>query len=323
MRVAAREWAERLASGAARRAAFVTGAAVMFVVFFTSFFTHASGPLDAARTYLIWLQRAGGASPHVHPWWFYFERLGWFRERGGPLWTEIGALALALAGAVVVWRGKGLSETGRKAGRFVVLYAAFLAAIYGVIPYKTPWCLLGFYHPLLLLAGIGLWGIATAGRAWGWKVGAAVIGLAVAGHLTAQAWRASREFAADYRNPYVYAHTPPDLKNLLDLVARVSRASPDGNDTPIQVMVSDSGYWPLPWYWRDREQVGWWDEAHEGPFAPIVIAGSKLGLNLEEKTEGRWFLGGMFELRPRVFVEVYVETGLWKAFLERQRRERG
>src|SRR5262249_47213957 len=42
---------------------FITG-----LVLFSSFFTNSAGPLDSLRTYLPWLQRAEGESPHINPW---------------------------------------------------------------------------------------------------------------------------------------------------------------------------------------------------------------------------------------------------------------
>ncbi len=55
------------------------------LVLFSSFFTNARGPLDSIRTYGSWLGRAGGASPHIYPWTFYFHRLLWFQAPKGPL----------------------------------------------------------------------------------------------------------------------------------------------------------------------------------------------------------------------------------------------
>ncbi len=55
---------------------------------FSSFFTNREGLPDAVRTYLPWLHRATGASPHLHPWMLYLERLGLFHIRGGPYWSE-------------------------------------------------------------------------------------------------------------------------------------------------------------------------------------------------------------------------------------------
>src|SRR5207248_5991556 len=47
---------------------------VISVVLFTDFFTHPSGWLDSFRSYLPWVHRAGGHSPHIHPFGFYLER---------------------------------------------------------------------------------------------------------------------------------------------------------------------------------------------------------------------------------------------------------
>ena len=30
-----------------------------------------------------------------------------------------------------------------------------MLVVYSAIPYKTPWCLLGFLHGMILLAGVG------------------------------------------------------------------------------------------------------------------------------------------------------------------------
>jgi hypothetical protein len=131
--------------------AALAAAAVTAVVFFSSFFTNAAGPLDALRTYLPWLRRAGGATEHVHPWNFYFERLLFFHVRGGPFWSEGLIVALALAGFIGALR----ASPGLLLLRLIAFYTFWLTLIYTLLPYKTPWCLLGFYHGMILLAGAG------------------------------------------------------------------------------------------------------------------------------------------------------------------------
>src|SRR2546421_3572576 len=79
-------------------AAFGVWLAVAFILF-SSFFTNAAGPLDSLRTYMPWLHRAGGDSPHIQPWTFYLQRLFFFHVAKGPLWSEALILALALIGA--------------------------------------------------------------------------------------------------------------------------------------------------------------------------------------------------------------------------------
>lgn len=204
-------------------------------------------------------------------------------------------------------------------GRFLAVYTVVLGVVYSILPYKTPWCVLGFYHGALLLAGFGAWQLVAWPRAV-WAKAAISLGLlAGVGHLGVQAHRATREYAADFRNPWVYGHTSADLTNLLELVDKVVRVHPEGRGMPIQVMAPESQYWPLPWYWRGHSQVGWWDGIPENPYAPVVVTANRLGARLDERSEGAWRMVGMFELRPRFFMEVYVEAGLWKRFLESPR----
>lgn len=87
-------------------------------------------------------------------------------------------------------------------------------------------------------------------------------------------------------------------------------------------MAPESNYWPLPWYLRDFGQVGWWDGIPEDPYAPIMIVAARLKAGFEERSKEGWRMVGMFELRPRYFVELYVEAGLWERFLAARRAAR-
>jgi len=306
-----------------RDAGLAVGAAVVTaVVWFTSFFRHPEGALDAVRSYFIWLERAGGASPHIHPWWFYWERLGWFRERGGPLWTEAALFGMALVGGVMALWGSGRGGGDRRFGVFLVFYTLVLAGVYTVLPYKTPWCALGFHHGVVALAGWGLQEWLAWRRGWLWAGATAAVALAAAGHLGWQAWRANVDYAADFRNPYVYGHTSADVVNLLEQVREVAAADPAGRQVRVNVMAPESNYWPLPWYLRDFGQVGWWDGVPEDPYAPIMVVASRLKAGLEERSKQAWLMVGLFELRPRYFVELYVEAGLWERFLAARRAAR-
>lgn len=300
-----------------RHLAMAVGMAVLvWVLFFSSFLTHPSGPLDALRTYWIWLERAGGSSPHVHPWYFYFQRLGWFQERGGPLWTEAAIWVLAGVGVLGVWRGWGLSVSARWMGGFLAVYTVVLAGMYSVIPYKTPWCFLGFHHGALLLAGLGTVVVWQVFRPWPWKVLMAAGLIAAAGHLTVQSRRATGEYAGDFRNPHVYGHTSWDVVNLLERMDELVAAHPEGRAMSVEVAMPEHGYWPLPWYWRHLSRVAWRDALPDGPRSTVVVVGHRLQANVEEATQGAWQMVGNYEFRPRVFVEVYVEAGFWKRFLE-------
>src|ERR1043166_7777700 len=124
--------------------------AIVWLLFFSSFFTNFQGLQDSVRTYLPWLKRAGGNSPHIHPWHFYLQRLAWFHPVKGPIWSEGLILILAAIGGAV-------SLAGKKSllHRFIAFYTLLLTAAYCAIGYKTPWCLLNFSFGMILLAGVG------------------------------------------------------------------------------------------------------------------------------------------------------------------------
>jgi len=290
---------------------------VIWLLLFSSFFTNFAGLLDSALTYLPWLKRAGGHSPHIHPWNFYLERLAWFHPAKSPVWSEGLILILAAVGAVVSFVGKKSPLL-----RFLTLYTIILTAIYSVISYKTPWCLLNFYLGMLLLAGVGAATLVELCRKRIWKAVLIALLLGLTLQLSWQSWRANSVYAADRKNPYVYAQTVPDLLNLVQRIEGVARVSPAGFGTVVKTIAPDSDYWPLPWYLRRFQHLGWYEKLPTDPFAPIVVVSSKLNARLDEKSDKKWIMVGYSELRPGNFFELYVELELWKKHVETLPKDR-
>ncbi|MBM3838695.1 MAG: TIGR03663 family protein [Verrucomicrobia bacterium] len=340
---------------------------------FTSFLTNLQGLIDSIRTYFPWGYRAQGHSAHVHPWYFYLERLAFFRSDRGPLWTEGLILVLAAVGGFAGFRRSKTGSFHSGLVRFLSFYTVALTVIYSAIPYKTPWCLLGFLHPMILLAGVGaaflLQGLpisrvgtdstpsltdpgdrarnvgdavervptspgsqcafrgatreALSRRILTCRTATWIILLAGAGHLTWEAWRANfgldrqeRLYAADRGNPYVYAQTVPDILELVEKVTGLAATSPDGQAMRVHVIAPDSDYWPLPWYFRGLSNVWWLNQAPANSSAPVVIAGSGMDLKLDEQSNRAWTSVGLFTLRPRVYLDLFVESGLWRKYVE-------
>lgn len=288
------------------------------VTLFTSFFQNPGGILDSVRTYSPWLHRAVGASPHIHPWTFYFERLFWFRPAAGPVFSELLIGLLALVGMVAAFLPDPFPPFHRGLARFLTVYTLVLTGQYTVIGYKTPWCVLGFLHGLILLAGVGTGALYRwAGRP-AWRVGLMVLWLVGAAQLAVQARRAAGPYGTDQRNPWVYAHTSKDLLRLVDRVLGIARVHGDPARMEVNVLAIGADYWPLPWYLRTLKEVRWADGIPADPFAPVVIASARLHAALDEKSDRRWISAGYYEHRPRVFFELFVELELWKRYLAAQ-----
>jgi uncharacterized protein (TIGR03663 family) len=293
-------------------AAALAIALVVAVVFFSSFFTNAAGIGDAVKTYLPWLHRAEGASPHIHSWTFYFERLLFYKANGGPVWSEAFIAVLALIGFCGAVRGR------QPLPCLIAFYTAWMTLIYTLLPYKTTWCLLGFWHGTILLAGLGATALAR------WRKGLLIFLAVGTAHLGWEAWRCN--FAVDKggvpycdspKNPYTYSQTTPDIFRLVQTVEAVAKVGPDGYGTIVEVMSPQSS-WPLPWYLRrfKSTNIGYFDKIPAQPLAPIMIVSTDLHAAFDERPEHTHLMAGYYELRPNVFFELYVSLDLWSHYVK-------
>jgi uncharacterized protein (TIGR03663 family) len=290
-------------------------ALLVSMAFFSSFFTNPSGPLDSLRTYEPWLHRAGGQSPHIHPWYFYFQRLLYFHYRNGPIWSEALIVFLAAMGFVATLTRCPLGEANVTLVRFIAFYTASLTLIYTALSYKTPWCLLGFLHGMILLAGVGAAALVRACRAGWLKWTTGTVLMVATAHLGWQAWRASITYCASPQNPYVYAQTSPDILKLVEKVEALARVSSQSQDTIVKVMAPQNDYWPIPWYLRRFRNVGYWDSIPAEPLAPIMIVSSGFHAAFDDRPDKTHLMAGYFQLRPQVFLELYVEINLWRDYV--------
>ena len=316
-RPATRRWHPRwhLALGLA-------AAVVVIVVLFSSFFTNLRGPMDAVLTYRPWLGRAGGASPHVHPWYYYLRILGWWRVDGGPLCSEGLILALASVGLIVAFLPRKMLPDGADAAflRWLGGYTLMMTVAYSAIPYKTPWCLLGFLQGMTLLAGVGAVALVRSVPTLPLKGLVALALCAAAGQLGWQSYRAAYVLSADPKNPYVYAHTLPDVDRLSADLNELTKAIPPDEPTSVNLIWHDPYYWPLPWYLRQCHDVSYWTRMPDDPSAPVVICSPQLDAAVTEKLDDTHLMTGYYGVRPNVLALVWVRMDVWEAHLRRKGR---
>jgi uncharacterized protein (TIGR03663 family) len=223
------------------------------------------GFADTWRAAIDYSQRAFRASGHRHPWNYYLSLLTWRHDGGGPIWSEGLIVALAIVG-VIPAIARGSSDA--RLLRFLAVYAGAITLAYSLIPYKTPWCMLGPLGAMILLAGAGAVGLLEALRG-SLRVAVACVLLVGGLHLGFQAWRTSFPFSSDPRNPYAYAQTGRDVYAARDSIEKLARNHPQGNDMLIQVIGAEN-LWPLPWYLRTFPHVQWWRRLGPG-FHPADV----------------------------------------------------
>ncbi len=305
----------------------VSAAAAVSLLLYSSFLSHPSGIIDSLLAYRNYFIRATSDSLHIHPWHYYLQMLLYFRVNAGPIWTEALIPGLAVCGFVAGLRRNSVGEWDPRLVRFLGFYSLLMIVFYAAIPYKTPWCVLGSLHGMILLAGVGAVHLFHSCRKRALQNLVLAIVAAAAVHLGWQAWRGSFHMDADPANPYVYAHTTKDIFAIVRKVEELSRAHPDGTKMPIQV-VSRDNLWPLPWYLRRFTRVGWWrDLSDDVPNAPVILATPDMEPLLARKLYElpppgqRELYMSIFdrqiELRPRVEIRGYAVKTLWDNYLRR------
>ena len=293
------------------------GAAVA-IVFYSSFFTAPAGILEPFRGAGTYIQRGIEPASHAHPWPYYLQLLT-YSSSGGLQWSESVVIVLAAAGAATMWRRRDPAHPERAFWvRYLTCDVAIAAAVFSLIPYKTPWNVLPFYVVAFSVAGVGFATLVEMTRSLALR-SVLIAGLALASvHLGWQAWRAAITYAADPRNPYVYAQTVPDAVRMASRILQLAALHGDGTRMQVSVIAPPYEQWPLPWYLRAMPNVGYWTEPGDRVAlqAPVIVSSIDHTAALDAALGDR-YVAEFYGLRPEVPLALYVERGLWDRFLAR------
>jgi len=309
--------------------AAVATAVIVSALFYSSFLTNPDGILDSVRSYTTYFNRAYQNNLHIHPWYYYLKILIYSKVAGGPAWSEAFIVLLAGAGFIVAMMRKGIAGVNSHLLRFVAFYTLIMTVFYSAIPYKTPWCLLGFLHGMILLAAIGAVAVI---KLMPNVLARVLIGLLLVvggAHLAWQGYLGGYKYYADPINPYVYAHTSTDVVTIAQRVEQIAQVHHDGQNMYIQVICPEGDYWPLPWYLRSFGNVGWWNKVDENiPAAPLIIVSPSVEMALMRKLYELPLPGkknlyvplfdSYTELRPQVELLGLVTKDLWDSYQQHQ-----
>ncbi|MGH9872771.1 MAG: flippase activity-associated protein Agl23 [Pyrinomonadaceae bacterium] len=312
----------------------------VYVLFYSSFFTnYPQGVYDSLKTFQIWSKT--GQEAHKHPAATY---IWWLLQQESPL------LVLGALGAIVA-----VLRPVKSFALFSALWAFGLIAAYSLIAYKTPWLALNFIVPLALISGVaiewfyeelGKWemskslrGFAVAGVlliAIGPLAGLARIFTDVAFESTSDTYKGLtsievhwKTFIPGYQTidlnflnydndnryyVYVYAHTRRETLKLVDEINKLAERTHQGNETGITIVSPD--YWPLPWYLRDNQRVGYHGQMTPSN-EPVIIAKQDQAAEVQTKFGDRYQqiqsgfnTAGSFPLRPGVDLLLYARREL-------------
>ena len=292
--------AARLPNLAAGLGSFV----LIWGLFYSSGFKDFSQLGDSFRAFINYAERSQGAG-HEKPF-FYYLSIMWPHTAEGVRWGESLFLLLSFAGLIVTFVDRRSLDPRLQLGIF---YGFLCLLLYSTIPYKTPWLALSSYASLALAAGLAirfLYGRYSNGWIRVIVIGVSLYCLFGQYELTKLASR----YAADARNPYIYQHTSPQFQKLVDRIADLEALDPEGQLTI--AVGGDDNAWPLPWYLRDNDTVGYWMDPRQTPPLDVVLGRAGELPPTLSATHTPEYHG----LRENVLLECWIKNELWDAFME-------
>ncbi len=205
----------------------VAVAAVLLL--FSGFLANPVGVRDMVMAFAPWMATGtGDASGHEKPFWYWLQLLA--RYEWPLLATLIALPALLLHESRWAWR---LGATG---------FGLVLA--YSLIPYKTPWLIIGMLMPLSFAFGF-LMELALARLRTRWRLAPVALGCVLLAASLYTSLRLNFRDYATFSEPYVYVQTSPDVNRLMDNMHSLIDVFPARRNLSVLVMTSDP--WPLPW----------------------------------------------------------------------------
>ena len=268
---------------------------VIYILLYSSFFTNfPKGLVDSLATFALWAQH--GESTQSQPPTRYLE---WMIPLDLPI------LALGVAGGLLV-----AFMARNRLTVFIGLWAAGITAAYSIIQYKTPWIVVNMLVPLALLGGLA---IAELWRSRFRLAAPLLVALAI-GVSGYQAIDLNFNRYDDETEAYVFVHSTRDMLALIDAIDATATRVGTGTETGVVFVSPD--YWPLPWYFRDWPNAGFYGQIVDDPIvtnpAPMVVANVNQEAELAPTIAGHYDLVREFNLRPGVNLALYVRSDIPK-----------
>ena len=263
---------------------------LIIVVYYSSLFTNAKGTTsDLINSLRIWEKTGTKGAGHEKPFWYWWWLLRDF---------EFPILIPAVLGIGYAFKRRNAFAI------FCSFWAVLLFFIYSFIPYKTPWLALNFILPLILLGGYFVENVYRSIRD-----SAVLVGITAAlGAAAMLAWGSGISWRVNFleydNDTYqiVYSQTRRDINDMMKRLEEYAHDKAQGYDTEIKI-VSDE-YWPLQWYLRKYNHVGYWGQVIDDSDAPIVLGRSKTQQELEKTLKDTYY-SELYSIRPGLDIYLY------------------
>jgi len=203
--------------------------------------------------------------------------------------------------------------------QFLFWYSLIMLAVISMIPYKTPWNILGIIPGVIIVASYTIYH----------ELGKPLLRYGIMGGLigiiSLQAYSYNLMNESNPNNPHIYAHPTKDVLTIESKIVDIAESLPENVEFSIYVMATDDDYWPFPWYFRHFENVGYWNHIpKEASNASVIMISPDLETGLvkilyEDPNPGEAALflplfNTQMELRPDVEILSFIKKDIYDVF---------
>jgi uncharacterized protein (TIGR03663 family) len=180
--------------------------------------------------------------------------------------------------------------------RFVSMYGLLVLAVYSVIPYKTPWCIISVAWPFMFLAAAAAVWVANR---FHWSIAVLAVAL-VLGHSAWKSYWLNFVRFDDEGERYVYVQTFRDFYKFINpVLAEAAHGPKDARHLNGTILLSSS--FPIPWELGAFKNVGYYSKEESWPEdfsdADFIAVESSLAPDLEKELHDHYYVID-FRLRP-------------------------
>lgn len=274
-------------------------AAVVYIVFYSSFFTNFSGVADGVLSYIHFADKSESAA-HSKEFLYYAKIL--FGNANSRIFMGETAIAiLAVFGGISAFVKKDAFA------KYCASFAAIYFVLLSLIAYKTPWLLMSLMVFLCVLAGYFVAALFSAKNKLV-KALALVVFISALCFQYKQARFAAIRFANDPRNAFTYVHTLSDYKNFESLAKKILAAKPKASFE----FFAQNSLWPIPYLLLENNAQ--FKSTPQKTDADIVVCDSD---KLDSFIDKNAYQFDLFGLRENLILRVYTKKDLYeKAVLQ-------
>ena len=280
------------------------------ILFYSSFGENPNGVLNAFDCYISHFIGKAQSSEHSAPFYYYLQLFALQKSEG----VRFGELIFSILFLMGFLTSITKKDSRAKFALFLSVSSLISILILSLIPYKTPWLLLPIITQMCLVCGYGIQNLAINKNILIKIVSLLLCAFALYFQYKSNMLSCVR-FHSDPRNPFIYSHTVPDFKNLVSRIEQSVAKSKYNKDIPIAI-VTQSSPWPLPYYTRNMQNVGYYSSIPQNlNVFEIVIADYSTETELSKYLPETEYQTEYFGLRKNLPLKIFIKKELFNKII--------